>query len=430
MLFSLAPSLRAGRQDIQSGLKPLAPSGLHGRRRFGLRYLVIYQQVTVSVVLVLLTGFIVVGWQRAATINVGFDPEQLYFLSIDPVRDGYSAVQAQSITERLRNRLELAAGVRTVSVAQTVPLSMSGAEVVLEARTNLATGTTSLGTMRTDRVGTSFFEAVGIPLLRGRDFTEAEQTDDSRVVVVNETMARMAWPAAEPLGQRLTLGDHSWQVIGVARDTRSAFPLAPTLPAVYQPITPSGFATPARNGLTLAVRTAPGVDGESLLARETTAFDSRLTVVGVKRMTQEIDQAMFLARTVTLVYGGMGVLGLLLASVGLAGVTAYAVARRTREIGIRIALGAQRTQVLWLVLREAAAIVVAGTMSGLILALVLTRALAGVVEALAETTRTSVSDPRLLIGGPVLLLVLALVACYLPARRATRIDPLTALRTE
>ena len=126
----------------------------------------------------------------------------------------------------------------------------------------------------------------------------------------------------------------------------------------------------------------------------------------------------------------MGVLGLILASVGLAGVTAYAVARRTREIGIRIALGAQRTQVLWLVLREAAAIVVVGTASGLVLALMVTRALSGVLEALAETTRTSVSDPRLLIGGPVLLLVLALVACYLPARRATRIDPLTALRTE
>lgn len=430
MLFSLAPSVRSGRQDIQSGLKPAAPSGLHGRRRFGLRNVVIFQQVTVSVVLVLLTGFIVVGWLRAASVNLGYEPQHLYFLSIDPVRDGYSADQAGAITERLRTRLRLVAGVNAVSVAQTVPLSMSGADLVLEARTKLATGTASIGSIRADRVGPGFFEAVGIPLVRGRGFTPAEQKDDARVVVVNETMARLTWPGGEPIGQHLTLGDNTWDVIGVARDTRSAFPLAPTLPAVYQPITPHGFNAPTKNGVTLAVRTSPGVDGDTLLRRELTSFDPRLTVVGVKRMTQEIDQAVFLARTVTLVYGGMGVLGLILASVGLAGVTAYAVARRTREIGIRIALGAQRTQVLWLVLREAAAIVVVGTASGLILALLLTRALGGVVEALAETTRTSVSDPRLLIGGPLLLLALALVACYLPARRATRIDPLTALRTE
>lgn len=430
ILFSLAPSFRSGRQDIQSGLKPAAPSGLLGRRRFGLRNLVIFQQVTVSVVLVLLTSFIVVGWRRAAAINLGFEPRHLYFLGIDPVRDGYSAEQARTIIERLGTRLQRVAGVNAVSVAQTVPLSMSGAEVLLEARTNLATGATSLGTMRGDRVGTGYFEAVGIPLLRGRGFAPSDERDDARVIVVNETMARMTWPGAEPLGQHVALADTTWEVIGVVRDTRSAFPLAPTLPAIYQPITPAGFAAPTRNGVTVAVRTSIGVDGEALLRREVTAFDPRLTVVDVKRMTQEIEQAVFLARSVTLVYGGMGVLGLVLASVGLAGVTAYAVARRTREIGIRIALGAQRTQVLWLVLREAATIVLVGTASGLVLALLLTRVLGGAVEALAETTRTSVSDPRLLIGGPALLLVLALVACYLPAQRATRIDPLTALRSE
>ena len=146
--------------------------------------------------------------------------------------------------------------------------------------------------------------------------------DESRVVVVNETMARRAWPRADALGQPLTLGDETWQVVGIVRDMRSAFPLAPTLPAVYQPITPNGFTAPSRNGVTLAVRTAPGVDGTGLLGREVTSVDPTLTVVGVKRMTQEVEQALFLARAATVVYGGMGVLGLVLASVGLAGVTA------------------------------------------------------------------------------------------------------------
>ena len=430
VFFSLAPALRASRQDIQAGLKPNAPSGLHGRRRFGLRNVVIYQQVTVSVVLVLLTGFVVVGWRRAANVNVGFNPQHLYFLSVDPVRDGHAAEQAARVIDRLQTRLQTAPGVVTVSVAQTVPLALSGAELVMNVRTDLASGTASLGAMRADRVGAGFFETIGIPILRGRGFTVADHTDESRVVVVNETMARRAWPGADALGQPLTLGDETWQVVGVVRDMRSAFPLAPTLPAVYQPITPNGFTAPSRNGVTLAVRTAPGVDGTGLLGREVTSVDPTLTVVGVKRMTQEVEQALFLARAATVVYGGMGVLGLVLASVGLAGVTAYAVARRTREIGIRMALGAQPSQVLWLVLREGAIIVVAGTVTGVALALAMTRALSGVVEAFGETTRMSVSDPRLLIGGPALLVALALMACYLPARRSTQIDPVTALRAE
>jgi ABC-type antimicrobial peptide transport system permease subunit len=126
----------------------------------------------------------------------------------------------------------------------------------------------------------------------------------------------------------------------------------------------------------------------------------------------------------------MGLLALILAAAGLAGVIAYAVARRTREIGIRMALGAQRSHVLWLVLREGTGIILAGTVTGLGLALVLTRALSGVVEALAETTQTSVSDPSLLLGGPALLMAFALVACYIPARRSMQVDPITALRSE
>ena len=307
---------------------------------------------------------------------------------------------------------------------------MSGADVVMTARTDLAAGTRSLGTIRVDRVGAGFFETVGTPVLRGRSFSEADHTNDSRTVVVNETMARTAWPDAEPVGQPLKLGDDTWEVIGVVRDTRSAFPLAPTPPSVYQPVTPAGFETPSKNGVTLVVRTAPGVDGSALLAGELRSIAPDLTVVEIKQLTQEVDQALFLARVATYVYGGMGVLALILASVGLAGVTAYAAARRTREIGIRMALGARRSHVLWLVLREGAAIIVAGTVTGVLLALALTRALSGVVEALAETTRTTVSDPLLLLGGPALLVVLALMACYLPARRATLVDPITALRSE
>jgi ABC-type antimicrobial peptide transport system permease subunit len=237
-------------------------------------------------------------------------------------------------------------------------------------------------------------------------------------------------PDSDAVGQPLKLGTDTWEVIGVVSDTRSAFPLAPTLPAIYRPVTPEGYAPPSSSGVTLVIRAFPSIDGSAHLMSEARSIAPELSVVEVKPVTREVDQALFLARVATYTYGGIGLLALILAAAGLAGVTAYAVARRTREIGIRMALGAQRSDVLWLVLREGTGIMFAGTVTGLVLALALTRALSTVVEALAETTQTSVSDPSLLLGGPALLVALALVACYIPARRSTQVDPITALRSE
>jgi ABC-type antimicrobial peptide transport system permease subunit len=214
------------------------------------------------------------------------------------------------------------------------------------------------------------------------------------------------------------------------RDIRSEFPLAPKQPAVYRPASPSGFARPSMHGVTVLARVAPGFDAPTRLRREIEAIDPDVTVFQVRSMSDEVERMLFLARVATVTYGGMGVFGLILSAVGLASVTAYAVARRTHEIGIRIALGARRGDILRLVLGEAGAITVAGTLVGLALALAATRALGALVETLAETTRTTVSDPLLLGGAPTLLAALALVACYLPARRSTRIDPSLALRSE
>jgi ABC-type antimicrobial peptide transport system permease subunit len=249
-------------------------------------------------------------------------------------------------------------------------------------------------------------------------------------LLVNETLAAKAWPGADPLGQVVELDGETWQVVGVVGDFRSAFPLAPTLPALYKPVTPEGFTTPARHGVTVAVRVVPGFDAATQLRREIASLDADVTVLQVKRMTDDIEQALFFARVATFAYGGMGVFGLLLASIGLAGVTAYAVSQRTQEIGIRMALGAQRARVLWLVLRDGSLIVLVGTAVGLLVALAATIALSSFVETLAQTTSTSVSDPILLIGGPALLSGIALVACWLPARRATHIDAVSALRSE
>jgi predicted permease len=430
IVFGVAPALRTSREDISAGLKPTAPSLLRARRWFGLRNVVVFQQVSISIILVLLTGFVFVGWQRAARVEMGFDTANLHFMTLDPVRDGYPAERAEQLFETLVGHLRRVPGIASVSLAQTLPLAMSSSEMILNVKTDLATGMNLLGATRMDRVGARFFETVQTPIVLGRAFTENDQTDESRALIVNQTMAKRAWPDADPVNQTVELDGQRWQVVGVVRDIRSAFPLAPTLPALYRPVTPAGFVSPDRHGVTVAVRVMPGFDASTRLRQEVAALDPDVTVLQVKRMTDEVEQALFIARIAGIAYGGMGMFGLILASVGLAGVTAYAVSRRTHEIGIRMALGAQRRNVLWLVLREGGAIALAGTFVGLAAAFALTRALSSIVEAVAELTRTSVSDPLVLIGGPGLLAAIALAACYLPARRSTRIDPVAALRSE
>lgn len=430
VLFSLLPSVRVSRLDIQTTLKRRGWTGARGARRFGLRNLVIYQQVAVSVVLILLTAFIVVGWRRAAGVYLGFNPEQLYSVSVDPIRDGFSTGDSADLINRLEQRFSGLPGVRAVSVAQTLPLAMSSSELLINARADVATGAQSLSAVRINRVGAGFFETVGNPLVHGRSFDRTDESNRTRILIVNEALARRVWGDANPVGQTLSLAGHTWEVVGVVTDMRSAFPLIPTVPAAFQPNTTDGLGAPSKHGVTLFVRVVPGVDGATLLRDELRSATPQLTVVKVQPLTDEVDSALFLARVATYTYGGMGVLALFLATIGLAGVTAYAVASRTRELGIRIALGAQRSQVLWVVLREGTAIILAGTITGLALALVVTRALSSVVEALAESTRTSLSDPLLLLGAPGLLVGLALIACYVPARRAIRIDPVIALRSE
>jgi predicted permease len=428
--FGLAPARQASRQDISVALKPNgSPSG---RRRswVSLQNLLVFQQVTASVLLLLLTSFIVIGWQRSASVDPGFNPTHLYLVRLDPVRDGHSAERTRQVFDRLPDRLRENASVTSVSVAQTLPTALASGEAMLTAKADIAAGSESLGAVRTDFVGAEFFETIGAPMVRGRDFTVGDAERAAGVAIISAAMASRLWPGEDAVGRTIDLDGKSSEVVGVAGDLKSAFPLMPTSPAVYRPLDEAGFAQPSHQGVVLVARVRPGVDAPSLLRREIEAFDPSVTVFGVTRVTDELDDARFLARFATLIYGGMGVFGLALASVGLAGVTAHAVARRRREIGIRMALGARRGSVLWLVLRESSIIIGAGTVVGVVLAIAVARALASIIETLAEATRTSLTDPLIVIGGPVLLAAVALLACYLPARQSTRIDPTTALRAE
>jgi predicted permease len=430
VLFGLAPARSAGRSDISAALKPHAAAAPRRRGRLTLRNALVFQQVAISVLLLLLTTFVVVGWNRSAATDVGYLAEGLHIARLDPIRDGHHADRARGLVERLVTALGTVPGVGAVAVAQSLPTAMSIRDAMLSTKADFISGAGALGAVRVDRVGAGFFAAVGTPVRGGREFTEQDQTDEARVLVVNSVLARQMAPDGDALGRTLEIDEATWTVVGIAGDLRSPFPLAETPPAAFRPVTPAGFAVPARDGIAVVVRTAPGIDADTLVRQTLQAIDQETTVFEVTRMTDELATTKFLARFATTAYGGMGVFGLILAVVGLAGVTAHAVAERRHEIGIRVALGAARGQVLWLVLRESVVIIAAGTVAGLAAAVGLAAVLSAVVESFAETTATSLTDVRLLVGGPALMAAFALVACYLPARESTHIEPTEALRAE
>lgn len=277
-VFGLIPALRSSRTNVHAGLTSRSASGAGGRRWFNMRNVLVFQQVAVSTVLLLLTGFVVVGWQRSAGVEVGFEPANLYLVNLDPVRDGYSPDQAAEFFRKLPQRLRNVVGVNAVSLAQTLPLAMSSGDMMMNAKVEFAGSARSFGAMRAERVGAGFFGTVGAPLRSGREFDNRDERDGASVILVNETMAGRVWPHQQAVGQTVELEGRTREVIGVVGDIQSAFPLAPKVPAVFQPATPSGFASPAMHGVTVLVRVVPGFDAPTRLRRLIDALDPNVTV--------------------------------------------------------------------------------------------------------------------------------------------------------
>jgi ABC-type lipoprotein release transport system permease subunit len=225
----------------------------------------------------------------------------------------------------------------------------------------------------------------------------------------------------------LDTAEATFEVVGVAGDVSEDMVASKKHPAIYFPLRWADYAQPSLRGMTLLVRAAPGVNAIHHVEREVSALDPNITPFNSRSMIEHIDQYMSALKGASWTYGLLGLFGLALASVGIAGVTAYSVAKRVHEIGIRMALGAQKWSVLGLVMKEGAALVGIGALVGLVLAWMGIRALSAAFFTVASAKP---SDPRLLFGAPLLLIALALLACYLPARRSMRIDPVVALRQE
>jgi putative ABC transport system permease protein len=449
--FGLAPALQATRTDLTSALKEGGNIQLRRIRRLSLRNGLMLGQMAGSLTLLLLTGFLGLGIQTTMGIQQGFDSRNLYLISLDPVRDGYSGAQATAFFEKLLERVKRLPSVTAATLTDTVPVSVEGNTGAVFSDTRAGAGKAT-HSVRKHVVGRDYFETAGIPVLLGRGFRKQDEADDAMAVIVSEELVRRYWKGEEVLGRRIEIGNGEvsagagvvpgtfdfrpgalgkgrqvFEVVGVARDVSEDFIASKKHPVIYFPLRPADYAQPSLRGVTLMVRGVPGVDVIGAVQREISATDRNVTPFNARSMTEQIAQFMYSLRAAARTWNFIGAFGLILAAVGLAGVTAYSVRQREHEIGIRMALGAQKRDVLGLVMKEGTVLVIAGTVIGMALTWAGIRAMSGFFFSVASVQGF---DPALLVGAPLLLASLALLGCYLPARRSLRIDPAVALRGE
>ena len=427
--FGLAPALRASRPALQAVLGATRNAGgTLARRR--LSEMLVIGQIALGVVLVAGAGLLIKSFWRLHQVDLGFRPEQVIAADVPiPAFPSDSAVRAQAFYNAVLEHVRAIPGVRSVAVASVLPFGGIGSmessfAADIEAHPVAPGGNVPM-LVRTV-VSEDYFKAMGIPLLRGRGFTAADQSAGAAVALVDELTAKRVWPNADPIGQRFRpVWVKPWiTVVGVVgtvkRDSlNSAGEVGIYLPASVA----TGFNFPVQMTLVIRSETA----GPSLVRRLRSAVasvDPSVPVKDVRPLTELVSGSAARARFTMLLLAAFAGVALVLGGVGVYGVVAYAVARRTREIGVRMALGARARDVLVMVLREGGVLVTAGVVLGLLGALAASRLLAGFLFGVSTT------DPAVFMAVPSLLAVVALGACVVPARRAARVDPVRALGSE
>ncbi|HEX8696358.1 MAG TPA: ABC transporter permease [Longimicrobium sp.] len=413
LVFGLAPAVAASRPSLVPALKEGSP---RGGRRGRLRGAFVVGQLAMSLLLLLSAGLFVRALQRALAVDTGFDPDGVVVASLDLGAHGYDAERGQRLQRELLERVRATPGVLAAGLATMVPLSGEWDETRVRPAEGGDTAAAGF-----NAVDGEYFRTLGIPLLAGRTFTDRDRTGAPPVVVINRTLGERLWPGRSPVGQRMQANGMEAEVVGVVPDGKYESIREEPRAFLY---VPAGQVYSER--VTLHVRAAPGAEGAALgaLRRELRALDPDLPLGAPMPMAAMTGAALVPQRIAAWLIGLFGVVGLVLAAVGVYGLLAYSVSQRTREIGVRMALGAERAAVLRLVLGQGAALVAAGVAVGLAGALAASRVLAGMLYGLSAT------DPLTFVAVPLLVAAAGLLASWLPARRATRVDPLVALRAD
>jgi predicted permease len=436
--FSILPALQATKTDVAPALKQGSAVQLSGHKRFGLRNLAMAAQVAGSLLLLLVTGFLVLGILKSNSVQTNFNPRTVAFLFIDPVRDGYSPEKSQAVFERLPDRLRSSPAITSFALAVQPPyLPGDDDDFQLTVDDPHASSPVQKGVNK-QTVGAGFFAVLNQPLLAGREFDERDQRIDIDAtsaasgtplpLILNQKAARALFAGGNPIGKHLRGGRRSYEVVGVVPNMKDASGM--TQGIAYLPLTRHDFAQPPSGGILIVARGHSAEDAIGGVRSVVASMDPNLTLFNVQTLSEYLELIRAAMRSALRTFGGIGLFGLILSTVGLAGVTGYAVAQRRKEIGIRMALGARKTQVLSLVLREGATLIAVGTVIGFLGAVALAKAMSALASEFSDAFSLGTNDPRLLLGAPLLLAALAMLACYLPARRAVKIDPLKALRRD
>lgn len=430
VLFGLAPAWRATRVDVTPALKDSARGSSAVSRSLLSRSLIV-AQVALSLLLLVGAGLFLRTLINLQRVEPGFNTRNLLLFSVEPGLIGYKEERLAQLYRQITERLETVPGVQAVTFSRMPLLSggMSSQYFYLPSATAEPDGRIkSDGESYMHNVRENFFEAMEIPLLAGRRFTTRDDERAPKVAVVNQTFAGRYFPNEDAIGKRFSFDSKKpgeIEIVGVARDAKYARQRDEVPPTVYLPWAQEliGFM-----GATFEVRTAGDPTAAVTSVRQAVRdIDGNLPVNNIKTQTAQADETLAMERLFAKLFSLFGLLAQQLAAIGLYGVLAYSVAQRTHEIGIRMALGADRRDILQMVLGQGMTLVLVGVALGLAGAYVLTKYLESLTGMLYGVSAT---DPMTFLGVSLLLAVVALVACYIPARRATKVDPLVALRYE
>jgi putative ABC transport system permease protein len=426
VFFGLAPALQSSKPDLIPALKDEMTNAGSGRRWLTLRNLLVATQVALSCIVLVGAGLCVRSLRNLVAIDAGFDPARVVVMSTDLALSGYTEERGRQFYADLLERTTALPGVESASLARIAPLGNRGMRIGLHVE-GYTPPTGESVTFDFNLAGPNYFRTMKMPIVRGREFTPQDGAKAKQVVIINETVARTYWPGQDPIGKRLFLGSvfdprsvEAPEVIGVVKDSKYRSLTEEVKPAMFLPVWQH-----YRPDLALHMRTT-GDAGATIAAVRKLAqlLDASLPVYGVRTMEEQKRRSLYAPRMAATMLGGFGLLAVTLAALGLYGVLSYSVAQRTREIGLRMALGAQSKDVLKLVARQGLALAGVGLVAGIGGALALTRLMQTALYGLSAT------DPVSFAVVSLLLALVALVACWLPARRATKVDLMVALRSE
>ncbi len=425
LLFGLAPALRATRPDVQDTLKNQAAGGSGGVGGVRMRKGLIIAQVALTAVLLAGAGLFTRSLLNLEKLDLGLRTDHILQFSVSPELNKYTPAQTSAFFDRIREQVALIPGVHSASAAE-IPIladSNSDSNITVEGYTPKGKENLEVGE---NWVGPDYFSTMSIPLLSGREFNSGDAISAKKVAIINATFARLYFAGRSPIGSHFAFGSGDKthpdiEIVGVVRDSKYADVRDKPIAFAYLP-----YAQDKKVGsATVYVRTEQSPAQLAGALRQTVAgIDPNLPVYGLKTLVEQLNETMFSDRFVTALSLAMGLLAALLAAVGLYGVMAYVVARRTREIGIRMALGATREGIGWLVLREVFRMTIAGVIIGLPAAF----GVGWLVQSLLFGVKAS--DPLVFALTVILLITVTLLASSLPARKAARVDPMVALRYE